>query len=156
MAMDTMLATNADAQLILKLYELRTEQGLRSARKWIGEEFWPTTAEEFFAVWHASGTEHNAYLRQVLSYWEMAGSFVLHGALDADLFFDCNGENLFLLAKFHFLLGEIRKQAPGFLKNTEELTRRFPAEGLRLERMIEKMELRREKMELRRAAPAHQ
>jgi hypothetical protein len=147
--MDSTLASNADAQLILKLYELRTEQGLRSARQWVGEEFWPATAEEFFAVLHASGTEHNAYLRQVTSYWEMAASFVLHGALDAELFFDCNGENLYILAKFHFLLGEIRKQAPGFLKNTEELTRRFPAVGLRLERIIKMMESRR-------AAHAHQ
>lgn len=140
MGMDTTLANNADAQLILKLYELRTEQGLRSARKWVVGEFWPTTAEEFFAVQRAWGTEHNAYLRQVVSYWEMAAAFVLHGALDAELFLDCVGENILILAKFHPLLEEIRKQAPGFLKNTEELTQRFPAVRQRLERTIKMAE----------------
>jgi hypothetical protein len=140
MGMDATLANNADAQLILKLYELRTEQGLRCARKWVVGEFWPSTSEEFFAVQRAWGTEHNAYLRQVVSYWEMAAAFVLHGALDAELFFDCVSENLLLLAKFHPFLGEIRKQAPGFLKNTEELTGKFPAIRLRLEGMIKMLE----------------
>ena len=82
------------------------------------------------------GSDHNAYLRQVMSYWEMAAAFVLHGALDAELFFDCVGENLLLLAKFHPILGEIRKEVPGFLKNTDELTRRFPAVRQRLEGIV--------------------
>jgi hypothetical protein len=142
MGMDATLANNADAQLILKLYELRTEECLRSARKWVVGEFWPTTGEEFFAVQRAMGTDHNAYLRQVVSYWEMAGAFVLHGALDAELFFDCVGENLLLLAKFHPILGEIRKELPGFLKNTDELTRRFPAVRQRLEGTIKMLESR--------------
>ena len=48
--MERMLATPADAEIILKLYELRTEAVMREARAWITGEFWPTTAEEFFAV----------------------------------------------------------------------------------------------------------
>ncbi len=142
MGMDATLANNADAQLILKLYELRTEEGLRSARKWVVGEFWPTTSEEFFAVHRAMGSDHNAYLRQVVSYWEMAAAFVLHGALDAELFFDCVGENLLLLAKFYPILGEIRKEVPGFLKNTDELTRRFPAVRQRLEGIVKRLESR--------------
>ena len=142
MGMDATLANNADAQLILKLYELRTEEGLRSARKWVVGEFWPTTSEEFFAVQRAMGSDHNAYLRQVVSYWEMAAAFVLHGALDAELFFDCVGENLLLLAKFHPILGEIRKELPSFLKNTDELTRRFPAVRQRLEGIVKMLESR--------------
>jgi hypothetical protein len=147
--MDTMLATNADARLILKLYELRTEEGLRSARKWIVGDFWPATAEEFFAVQRAWGTDENAYLRQVVSYWEMAASFVLHGALNADLFFDCANENFLILAKFYSFLAEIRKDAPGFMRNTEELMHRFPAAQQRLAAMVKMVESRR-------AAVAHQ
>ncbi len=48
--MERMLATPADAEIILKLYQLRTEAVMRQARAWMGGEFWPTTAEEFFAV----------------------------------------------------------------------------------------------------------
>jgi hypothetical protein len=149
--MDTMLATNADAQLILKLYELRTEPCLRAARKWIIEDFWPATAEEFFAVQRNSTTDQNAYLRQVVSYWEMAASFVLHGALDASLFFDCASENLLILAKFHSLLAEIRKDLPDFMKNTEELLYRFPAGQKRLDGMIKTVEARRAAIAFARA-----
>ena len=35
------LATAADGELILKLYELRTEPTMRQARAWIMVEFWP-------------------------------------------------------------------------------------------------------------------
>ena len=48
--MERMLATPADAEIILKLYELRTEAVMRQARAWIGGEFWPNSAEDFFAV----------------------------------------------------------------------------------------------------------
>jgi hypothetical protein len=141
--MDTMLATNADAQLILKLYELRTEVGMRKARKWVTEQFWPQTAQDALRVLCAFGTDENAYLRQVLSYWEMAAAFVLHGALDADLFLACNGENLFILAKLHPFLKEIREESPFFLIRTEELTMKFPTARRRLEAMIKREEARR-------------
>jgi hypothetical protein len=48
--MERMLATPADAEIILKLYQLRTEALMRQARAWITGEFWPNSAEEFFAV----------------------------------------------------------------------------------------------------------
>src|ERR1035441_10589069 len=64
---------------------------------------------------------HNAWLRQVLSYWEMSAAMVLHGAVSAELFVDCNGEGFFLLAKFAPILNAIREKNPGFLMKTEEL-----------------------------------
>ncbi len=141
--MDTMLATNGDAQLILKLYELRTEERMRAARKWVTTDFWPTSAEDVLAVQRAGSSQENAFLRQVVSYWEMAAAFVLHGALDADLFLACNGENLFILAKFHPYLKEIRAESPHFLQRTEELAARFGEARQRLEAMIRKQEARR-------------
>ncbi len=98
--MERMLATPADAEIILRLYELRTEAVMRQARAWMTGEFWPATAEEFFAVAENPADPHNAWLRQVLTYWEMAAAMVLHGAVSAELFVDCNGEGFFLLAKF--------------------------------------------------------
>jgi hypothetical protein len=138
-----MLATPADAEIILKLYELRTEALMREARAWIGGEFWPKTAEEFFAVANNPADPHNAHFRQVITYWEMAAAMVLHGAVSAELFVDCNGEGFFLLAKFAPILDAIREKNPGFLMKTSELINRFSAAAQRYEVVLKTMEARR-------------
>ena len=141
--MERMLATPADAEIILKLYELRTEALMREARAWIGGEFWPKTAEEFFAVANNPADPHNAHFRQVITYWEMAAAMVLHGAVSAELFVDCNGEGFFLLAKFAPILDAIREKNPGFLMKTSELINRFSAAAQRYEVVLKTMEARR-------------
>ncbi len=93
------MATPADADIILKLYDLRREAVMRKARAFVALEFWPETKEEFSKV-HHPGTEQNAYWRQVISYWEMASTLALHGAVDAALFADTQGEAFFVRAKF--------------------------------------------------------
>src|SRR5665213_1393007 len=93
------MATATDAELILKLYELRTEATMRAARKFVAG-FNPASFEEFIALHRDAGSDRNAYWRQATSYWEMASALVLHGALDADLFLDTNGEPFFYYAKF--------------------------------------------------------
>lgn len=92
--MEKMLATPADAEIILKLYELRTETVMREARAWVMGEFWPKTAEEFFAVAENPKDPHNAWFRQVVSYWEMAAAMVQHGAVSAELFVDLQRRGL--------------------------------------------------------------
>lgn len=143
MEMETTLATNADAQLILKLYELRTENVLRAARKWATADFWPHSAEDVLKVIHASGSQENAYLRQVASYWEMAAAMVLHGAINAALFFDCNGENLFIYCKVERFLDEIHKESPHFFMQTRKLVEKFPRAqkqiGMLQERLADKL-----------------
>ncbi len=144
--MESMLATPADAGIILKLYELRTEPLMREARAWVGGEFWPTTAEEYFAVAANPNDPHNAFLRQVLTYWEMAAAMVLHGAVSADLFVDCNGEGFFLLAKFAPILDAIRAKNPGMLKKTSELVARYTSAAARYEIAVKNLEARRASM----------
>ena len=141
--MERMLATPADAEIILKLYELRTETLMRQARAWVTGEFNPATAEEFFAVAENFADPHNAYLRQVVSYWDMASAMVLHGAVSAELFVDCNGEGFFMLAKFAHILDAIRAKNPGFLVKTSELVNRFTAASARYEIVLKTMEARR-------------
>jgi hypothetical protein len=141
--MERMLATPADAEIILKLYELRTESEMRKARAWMTGEFWPATAEEFFAVATNPADPHNAWLRQVLTYWEMAAAMVLHGAVSAELFVDCNSEGFFLLAKFSHILEGIREKNPGFLIKTSELIGRFSAASQRYEVVLKNVEARR-------------
>ena len=141
--MERMLATPADAEIILKLYELRTESLMRQARAWMTGEFWPATAEEFFAVASNPADPHNAWFRQVTTYWEMAAAMVLHGAVSADLFVDCNAEGFFLLAKSSHILNEIRRTNPGFFTKTSELVNRFSAAASRYEVILKNVEARR-------------
>lgn len=139
--MERMLATSADAEIILKLYELRTEALMRQARAWVMSEFWPKTAEEFFAVADNIADPHNAWFRQVTTYWEMAAAMVLHGAVSAELFVDSNGEGFFLLAKFAPILEAIRGKNPTFLAKTSELINRFTAAAQRYEAIQKRIEV---------------
>jgi hypothetical protein len=131
--MESMLASPADAATILKLYELRTETVMRQARAWVLGEFWPQSADEFFAVMGNFKDPHNAWLRQVTTYWEMAAALVLHGAVSADLFMDTNGEGLFLLAKFAPILDAIREKNKAFMLKTSQLVERNSIAATRYE-----------------------
>ncbi len=141
--MESTLSTAQDAELVLKLYDLRREAEMRKARHWITVDFNPESFEEFEAPLKAWGTEHNRWFRQVTSYWEMAAAFVLHGALNGDLFLDCNGEPLYIYAKFQPFLEEIRKQNPNFLMHTERLLQQYPAARERVEFLTHRLEARR-------------
>lgn len=144
--MERMLATPADAEIILRLYELRTETVMRQARTWMVGEFWPATAADYFAVADNPADPHNPWLRQVLTYWEMAAAMVLHGAVSAELFVDCNGEGFFLLAKYAPILDEIRKKYPLFLVKTAEMVNRFSAAAQRYEVVLKNVEARRKSL----------
>ena len=148
MPMESSLATPADAEIILRLYELRREEVLRKARAWVIGEFWPASADDYFAIMANAADPHNAWLRQVISYWEMAAAMVLHGAVSAELFVDCNGEGFFLLAKFAPFLDAIRERFPTFLVKNSDLVRRFPAAVTRYEvvhKNVENMRAARQK-----------
>lgn len=117
--------THADAELILKLYDARRESEIRKARNWWTTTFWPESADEVVKVMRAAGSAENAWLRQVLGYWSMAGSFVTHGVLNEDLFFEpsFSGEMFFIYAKLEPFLKEVREkmQNPTLLANLEKL-----------------------------------
>ncbi|CAN5510744.1 hypothetical protein BH10ACI4_BH10ACI4_26240 [soil metagenome] len=122
------MAVAADAQIVLELYKLRQEETLRAARKFIAGDFWPKDLEELRAVSRAMGTDKNALWRQAISYWEMAASLVLHGAVDSELFLESNLEGVFIYAKFHHWHEETEKESGNlFMKNTATLIERFPA-----------------------------
>ena len=88
--------TYDDANLILRLYDLRREEKLRAARKWLGTMPALTTREEFLKLC-PPGTEENAYFRMVTTYWEMAASFVVSGVLNRELFYRSNNLELLLV-----------------------------------------------------------
>ena len=70
----------------------------------------------------------------------MAAAMVLHGAVSAELFVDCNGEGFFLLAKFAHILEAIREKNPGFMAKTSELINRFSAAAQRYEMILKHVE----------------
>lgn len=117
--------TVEDAKLILKLYELKREPELRKARQWWVTTFWPQTADEFMKVAMAMGSQENEWFRQVISYWGIAGSFVLNGVLSETLFFEVAfcGELFVIYAKIKPFLKELRERTknPKLLLNVENL-----------------------------------
>jgi hypothetical protein len=119
--------THADAELILKLYDTRREAEMRKARQWWTTTFWPENVDEILKVMRGQGTPENAWYRQVLGYWGMATSFVTHGVLSEDLFFETSfsGEMFVIFAKVEPYLKELREklQNPLFLAHIEGLVR---------------------------------
>jgi hypothetical protein len=117
--------THADAELILRLYDARREAEIRKARQWWTTTFWPESADEVLKVMRAQGSQENAWYRQVLGYWGMATSFVTHGVLNEDLFFETSfsGEMFVIFAKIEPHLKEVREklQNPLFLAQVEKL-----------------------------------
>lgn len=94
------------ADLILKLYDLRREETMRKARNWFFT-FNPASAEDYMKT--MMDPEVGAYLRMVTSYWDMAASFVNHGAIDAEMFTDTVGEHMIVFAKIEPILGQLRE-----------------------------------------------
>ena len=123
-------ATYDDANLCVKLFELRREETMRKARQWFAT-FSASKPEDMPPM----GTQENAYLRMVTSYWDMAAAFVTSGVLNEELFLQTNGELLFVWEKVRDLVPQIRSmnKNPNYLKNLETVgtaaIKRMPAEA---------------------------
>jgi hypothetical protein len=122
------MATAQDAELILKLYELRTEETMRKARNFVIMEFFPTGVADVQALFaNREQPALNAYFRQATTYWEMAAAMVNHGAIDRDLFFDTNGEFFAIWAKVGDFIGDLRQFfGAQYLNNLEKLVQSHP------------------------------
>lgn len=124
------------AELILKLYDLRRETVMREARSYIGGRFLPQSADELFEIVSA-GTKESAFVLQVYGYWDMVAAFVASGALNSQLVYDTCQEMYFQYAKIQPFLGELRRKMnlPEFLISIERLIDGSDAGRLRLEVM---------------------
>lgn len=115
------------AGVLLKLYELRTDAALRQARAWFAFEFHPATARDVLATWLGPGHASAPY-RMVTTYWDMAASLVLHGAIPAEMFNEANTEHIMLFAKLRPFLPEVRAATnyPDYLSNLERVIGLMP------------------------------
>ena len=137
--------TAEDAQIIMRLYDLRREPEMRKARAWFAS-FWPRSADEILQLIQApANPQENAWFRQVSGYWEMAASFVLRGVVDEDLFVDSNGELWFILSKVHPFLKEVREKtnSPYLFRRIEKVASRTKDGRERLQVMLKRAETRR-------------
>ena len=137
------MATPADADIILKLYDLRREEVMRKARNYVGMEFWPATVDEFKEI-HKPTNPNNVYWRQVVSFWEMVAQLPLHGAVDSELFLATQGEGLFIRAKF----GDLSQEATGnpFMPNTLKLIETSEKTKTMYEGLVKNVAARRAQM----------
>ncbi len=133
------MSKQEDAELILKLYDLRREATMREARNWFFT-FNPTTVQEYMETMMG---DHSGHLRMVISYWDMAASLVNNGAIDEQMFNDANGEHLFIFAKIEPILEDMRKlmNAPDALKHFETLVRRVPENEQKLAAIRERIKM---------------
>jgi len=113
------------AELIMQLYDLRREAKMREARDWFFS-FNPTSADDVMKT--MMDPEVGAYLRMVTSYWDMAASFVNHGAIDAEMFNDTAGEHMMVFAKIEPFLDGIREKFddPRAFKHLEKVILDMP------------------------------
>ncbi len=108
------------AELILKLYEIRRETALRAARDYVGGEFMPKSVDDFVSL-VKDGGKPSGHILQVYGYWDMVAAFVVHGALDEALIFDTCQEMYFQFEKIQPYLAGFREKMnlPEFLRSIE-------------------------------------
>jgi hypothetical protein len=131
------MSKQEDANLILKLYDLRRETVMREARNWFFT-FNPTSIQDFMDTLMG---EHSGHYRMVVSYWDMAASMVNQGAIDEELFNASGGEMIFVYAKIAKFIPELRTVfgAPELLQNMETLVKRIPNIDEKIAQMNERM-----------------
>ncbi len=100
-----------DAELVIKLYELRREVTMRESRAAIVREFLPKSFDELMAV-VKSDHPLNTPFRQVGSYWEMVYGMAKHGVIHAEFMLESNGEGMLLFTRVEPYLEQYR--AAGF------------------------------------------
>ena len=113
--------TYDDANLILRLYELRREEKLRQAREWFAQQFKPAKTIEELMAQCPPGSQANSFYRMVTSYWDMAASFVTTGVLNQEMLLQSAGELLFVWTKAKDVTPHMRKlfANPKYLANLE-------------------------------------
>jgi hypothetical protein len=118
--------THEQGQLQLQIYDLRREAKLRQARDWFFQNYHADTFDDAMRI-AAPGTENGTLAMMVFSYWEQACSFLNHGLLHEDLFFESNGEffGVWELVKGTVPEGRKRFSNNLFLANMEKAAQRY-------------------------------
>ena len=103
------MPSHDDANLILRLYELRREEKLRQARSWYISNFTYKTLEEFDKECPPASDE-SVWCRMVVTYWDMVASFLNSEVLDRELFYKSGNEMVFVYLRLADLLPGMRER----------------------------------------------
>lgn len=116
----TQKPTYDDANLILRLYEMRREDRMRKARAWFTANCKAKSYEELIKV-APGGSDENASVRMVTSYWDLVSSFMTSGVLNKELFFQSGRELLLVWERVRDYLPSMREayKDPSYLRNLE-------------------------------------
>ena len=100
--------------------------------------------------------ETGGLLRMVLSYWDMAGAFVNHGAIDADMFNETVGEHIGVFSKIEPFIEDLRAKwgQPDAFKHLEKVIYDKPGGKEQLVKTREWMKSIQEKMAAARSSEA--
>jgi hypothetical protein len=120
-------ATYDDANLILRLYELRREPKMREARDWFSANFKGVKTMEDLQRVAPPGSAGDPYVRMVTSYWDMVASFITTGVLNRHLFFESGGEMMFTWFRIEAIVPAIRQAFgnPMIQSNMEQVAKEY-------------------------------
>jgi len=104
------LPDHHDAELVLRLYELRREPRLREARDAMTSDYWPTSAAEACALIVHSHPLNFAW-RMTTTYWEMVFNMAERGIVHPGYLIESSVEGLLLFARAEPWLADIRNAA---------------------------------------------
>ena len=78
-------------------------------------------------AYNPPSSDESALFRQAVTYWDMAASIVMSGALDERLFFENNSEHFIVWEKIKHLVPEVRKahKNPFLFHNLEAVAGRY-------------------------------
>jgi hypothetical protein len=118
--------THEQAQLHLKVYDLRREARLRQARDWFFKHYVVEKFDDSMRI-AAPGTEGGALAMMVISYWEQACALLNYGLLHEDLFFETSGEFFGVWERVKPIVSEARERFVDkhFLAHMERAAKRF-------------------------------
>lgn len=119
-------ATYDDVNLVLRLYETRREARMRDARRWFIQKCKVSSLEEQAELCPV-GSDEAEFFRQVVTYWDMAASFVAAGVLQPELFFESNREMLLVWERIKGIAPAYREKTgdPEAWGNLEKVAERF-------------------------------
>ena len=108
-----------DADLVLRLYDLRREPVMRASRDAMNARFHPRNYEDFIAITKPDHPD-NAAFRQVSTYWEMVYAMARHGVVNAEYFVESNREGMLLYTKVQPFIERFRQEmSPTAFRNAE-------------------------------------
>lgn len=118
--------TRFQVDLFLRLYELRRESKLRAARDWFLKNYFVETTEDYARV-APPGSEQNAYVRMVTSYWEMVCGLLNLGLLPEEFFFQHTNEFYTVWERLKPTVGPVRQfyRNPHFFRELEKASQRY-------------------------------